>query len=269
MTTGGTTPAVTAWTRHLAGRGLRDATITAYTGWVDRLADWAGDDPATLTTDDLERWLAEHRHWKPNTHAKAVASVRYFYRWLYDTGRRGDNPAAALRPARCPTPVPDPCPESVYAAALASAHGQDWWRLRLAAETGMRRAELAACHSDDVRRLVTGPTLRVDGKGGRVRWIPLPEDLAAWLSMQRGYAFPVGDGHMAPCSVGCWFRRHLGVHVHMLRHRYATLAYHRTRDINAVRQLLGHSSAATTQIYIAVADEDLRAAAAGAWTDAA
>ena len=255
-----------AWTQHLCARGLRDATIDAYTGWVRRLGQWADADPDTLTADDLERWMAAHRHWKPNTHAKAVMSVRYYYGWLQATGRRQDNPAAHLHPARRPAPCPDPCPEDTYRAALDSAQGDTYWRLRLAAETGMRRSELAACHSRDVAQLVTGPALHIVGKGGRQRWVPLPADLAQWLSLQHGYAFPVGDhDHMAPCSVGSWYRRHLGLHVHMLRHRYATLAYHAGHDMNAVRQLLGHSSPTTTAIYIALADDDLRAAAAGAW----
>ena len=257
------------WTQHLRARGLRPATIDAYTGWVRRLASWADADPATLTADELERWLAQHPDWKPWTHAKAVAAVSYYFRWLVRTGRRDDDPAADLRPARRPQPCPDPCPQDVYANALDHAQGQDYWRLRLAADTGMRRAELARCHSSDVAQLVTGPTLRIDGKGGRVRWVPIPDDLAQWLTFQRGYAFPVGDRHMTPMGVGSWYRRHLGLHVHALRHRYATLAYQQGHDLNAVRQLLGHSDAATTQCYLAVADEDLRRAASGAWADAA
>lgn len=62
--------------------------------------------------------------------------------------------------------------------------------------------------------------------------------------------------------------RHLGVKAHSLRHRYATLAYHSGHDINAVRDLLGHASVTTTQAYVAVAGEDLRAAAKGAWEEA-
>ena len=58
------------------------------------------------------------------------------------------------------------------------------------------------------------------------------------------------------------------VHPHALRHRYATRAYHATHDIDAVRVLLGHSSVATTQVYVEVADDDLVDAARGAWAAA-
>lgn len=260
---------LTAYRRHLVSRGLRPATVDAYTGWVRRLSQWAHADADTLSADDLECWLADHPHWRPWTHSKAVRSIAYYYAWLQASGRRDDNPAADLHPARSPAPCPDPCPEDTYRAALDQAQGQDYWRLRLAADTGLRRSELARCHSSDVAQLVAGPTLKVEGKGGRRRWVPLPADLAAWLTLQHGYAFAVGPGHMTPEGVGSWYRRHLGLHVHSLRHRYATLAYAAGHDLNAVRQLLGHSSATTTQCYLAAADEDLRAAAAGAWADAA
>lgn len=263
MHNGGT--ALTAYTAHLAGRGLRPATITAYVGWVRRLSTACGD-PATLTTADLELWIAGHT-WKPWTHQKAVASIRYYYGWLLATGRIDHDPSAPLIPARSPRPVPNPAPEDVYRSALERASGQDYWRLRLAGDTGLRRAELAAVHSDDVRDLVTGPTLRVEGKGGVTRWVPLPDDLAAWIRMQRGHVWPDRSGltHITPHGCGDWYKRRLGLHVHMLRHRFATRAYASGHDIEAVRELLGHASTTTTQTYVKVASDDLLRAAKGAW----
>lgn len=253
---------------HLKARGLRPATVTAYAGWLHRLADWLGHDPDTATTEQLEGWIAAH-DWSPNSHSKAVQAIRYYYRWLCDTGRRQDNPAATLTPARSPRPVSHPCPEDIYADALARAHGQDWWRLRLAGETGLRRGELAAVHSDDAQLLTSGYVLHVVGKGGVTRFVPLPDDLAAWLTVQHGYVFPAADGgHLPAGSVGRWYARHLGRNVHSLRHRYASMCYRSGHDIESVSALLGHASVATTQNYLAVADDDLRAAAAGAWVAA-
>ena len=254
-----------AYRSHLAARGLRPATIRAYTQWVDRLSPH----PDTLTCEDIEAWIAAHPQWKPNTNAKAVQAIRFYYAWLRSTGRRDDDPTVDLRPARVPRPSANPCPEDTYRAALDRASGQAYWRLRLAADTGLRRAEIAAVHSDDVRDLITGPTLHVVGKGGVVRWIPLPADLATWLRMQRGWAWPGRHGHATPNCVGDWYRVHLGEHVHMLRHRYATRAYAVSHDIEAVRILLGHASTATTQLYISVTANDLLSAARGGWDHAA
>jgi integrase len=204
--------------------------------------------------------------WKPNTHQKAVQALQYFYQWAHARGLVEDDASALLRAARAPRPVPNPCPEDVYRAALEQAEGQDFWRLRLAGETGMRRAELAAAHASHVSELVNGYAIRVNGKGGKTRWIPLSPDLALWVRMQRGYVFPNGSGeHLTPSTVGGWYRRALGINVHSLRHRFATIAYHAQRDINAVCELLGHSSIATTQIYVRVSNDDLRQAASAVW----
>ncbi|WP_292702628.1 tyrosine-type recombinase/integrase, partial [Microbacterium sp. 69-10] len=50
-----------------------------------------------------------------------------------------------------------------------------------------------------------------------------------------------------------------GVTMHALRHAFATRTYNVNRDVFAVQQLLGHSSAATTQRYVQVSDDSLRA----------
>lgn len=260
---------LTQWATHLQARRLSPRTIDAYTGWIRRLADWSGADPLTLTRTDLESWVADHPHWSANTHQKACQAVRYYYRWAHDTGLITTDPAATLRPARVPRPISHSCPENLYRAALDSAHGQDYWRLRLAGDTGLRRSELAAVTSGDVIRSLSGPVLRVLGKGGKERLVPLPADLAAWLEMQHGPVFPARHGGtITAAGVGRWYTRHVGVHPHALRHRYATRAYRSSHDIVAVQQLLGHASVATTQMYIAAGEDEARAAAAGAWTAA-
>jgi integrase len=159
-----------------------------------------------------------------------------------------------------PRSVPDPCPDTVLDAALGRARGETYWRLRLAADTGLRRAELAAVCDTDVRDTVSGPALRVVGKGGAVRLVPVPSDLADWLRMRHGPAFG-----MTPAAVGEWYVRHLGRNVHSLRHRYATKVYAATHDLTAVQRLLGHASVSTTQVYVACADDTLAHAAAQVW----
>lgn len=74
------------------------------------------------------------------------------------------------------------------------------------------------------------------------------------------------DGHMSAGYVTKLISRALpdGVTAHMLRHRFATVAYSGQKDLRAVQILLGHSSIATTQIYTEVPDDDLRLTAAAA-----
>lgn len=135
--------------------------------------------------------------------------------------------------------------------------------LRLGAEVGMRRGEVAQVHSRDIIVDLTGWSLIVHGKGNRERIVPLPDGVALELrALPTGYAFPGQDaGHLSPRWVGTVISRLLppGVTMHKLRHRFATRTYESSNyDIRVVQELLGHSSVNTTQIYIAVPDDRLR-----------
>ena len=212
--------------------------------------------------------MAAHSAWAPNTRRKQVQNARGYFAWCIRVGLVEHDPTAVLKPVRGAASTPRPCPDDTYTAALASTAGDDYWRLRLAGDTGARRAELAAAHTDDVTRGVLGWMLFIDGKGRRQRHVPLPDDLAAWVRGQEGYVWPSPfGGHMIPSAVGKRYRAMLGGRwtTHTLRHRYATRAYAAHHDLEAVRRLLGHESVRTTQQYIATADEQVRQAAESAW----
>ncbi|WP_336622215.1 tyrosine-type recombinase/integrase [Mycobacterium marseillense] len=135
--------------------------------------------------------------------------------------------------------------------------------LRLAAEAGLRRAEIARVHRRDLTRGPAGAALLVHGKGGKLRVVPLGDDLAAAIVGASGYLFPGDeDGHLSPRWVGKLMAGALPDHwtAHTLRHRFATRAYRGSRNLRAVQTLLGHSSVATTERYTAVDDEEIRAA---------
>lgn len=143
--------------------------------------------------------------------------------------------------------------------------------LRLAAEMGLRRGEVARAATEDVLTGPHGAALRIRGKGGRVRLVPMPDDLAAAvLARPAGYVFPGRDGreHLSPDWVGVSVGRLLppGWTMHSLRHYFASRAYSVAHDILVVQRLLGHSSVATTQVYCHVPDDDLRSTVLAALT---
>lgn len=135
--------------------------------------------------------------------------------------------------------------------------------VRLAGEIGMRRAEVACCHRNDLIHDGTAWALLVHGKGGKQRIVPIPDKLAADIRAfcGHGYLFPGKDhGHLSPAHVGKLIGQLMppGWSMHKLRHRFATRGLAATNDLLAVRDALGHTSVATTQIYTALADNKVR-----------
>lgn len=135
----------------------------------------------------------------------------------------------------------------------------------LAAEAGLRRAEVAVVHSDDLVEDLVGWSLLVHGKGGRTRIVPLKADLAASLrKLPPGYAFPGRDhGHLSPRWVGKLMTRLLPGDwtMHKLRHRAGSKWWESSgHDLFVVQELLGHADPKTTRVYVDVARARLRAA---------
>lgn len=122
-------------------------------------------------------------------------------------------------------------------------------------------------HARDLYRDETGWLLIVHGKGGNDRTIPLHPDLAARMRLRagRGWLFPSPDGsHLKPGYVGVLMSEALpdGWTAHSLRRAFATQTFRRSHDLRAVQLLLGHSSLATTQVYLGSGVGDMRAALA-------
>lgn len=257
------TTQIAAWELHLRAAGRSEGTIRTRAEHARWLATWAGPrGPWTLTTEDLESWMGE-RTWARETRRGVRGTMRSLYGWAETTGRVTASPAHDLAPIKPSQPKPRPAPESVYAAALLAATPRERLILRLAAECGLRRAEVAVIHSDDLLEDLTGWSLVVHGKGSRDRVVPLPPGLARDLQdAPGGWLFPGRDGgHLSPRWVGKIVTRLLdGPHtMHALRHRFATRAYAVSSDLLTVQQLLGHASPTTTQLYVAVPDAARRA----------
>jgi integrase/recombinase XerC len=244
----------------LVGLGYSPETVRTYTDAVTWLGRWARDaglEPADITTAHLLQFMGSHPRWGRATRAMVRCAIRAAYRWAIIAGHVTINPGDALPAARKQPPAPHPAPEHAYASALRAASAREVLMLRLAAECGLRRAEVAQVHPQrDMREDEGGWSLIAHGKGSKDRVVPLPADIAHKLRLAGpGYLFPgKTDGHLAANTVGIAISRLLpdGVSMHALRHRFASVAYEATGDMFAVQQLLGHASAATTQVYVLV-----------------
>lgn len=241
--------------------GKRRSSTYIRTRYLHRLARHV--DLLGASEADLVAWMGAHR-WAPETRRSVRSSLLCFYTWAQVHELRADNPVVNLPPVRVPPPCPRPVSDSALRAARMRAGANGRLMLDLGALAGLRRAEIAGLRRDDV----DGDLVRVRGKGGRVRVIPVPAELAArLLACPPGPVFPGRfGGCVCPDHVGRTLSRLLGegLTAHSLRHRYATRAYAGTRDILALQELLGHSSPETTRRYVRVSMEALRATAAAA-----
>lgn len=215
--------------------------------------------PALVTADQLVRLLSVE-HWRPETRKSVRGSFRSFFRWAHESGRLEEDPSARLPGVRIPPAVARPTPEHVLHGAIANADARMLLMLMLAAYAGLRAGEIARLH----RSWWDGAALTVTGKGGRTRYVPVVHPaLRQLLEELDGWAFPNGYGtHVSPGHVSRIMSRALpdGWTAHTLRHRMATAAYAGTRDLLAVGALLGHSRPETTQRYVRMPDDALRAA---------
>lgn len=150
------------------------------------------------------------------------------------------------------------------AAALSVAPPAVQLMVRLAAEVGARRGEVAQVRPDrDLIEDLVGWSIVLHGKGDKDRVVPLPAALAAQLrAAGPGWLFPGNDGgHLSPRWVGTLVKRALPEPwtMHSLRHRAATRWWEQSGgDVFLVQELLGHASPVTTKLYVKVPNEKAR-----------
>lgn len=252
-------PTVTAG-YHTAMRaaGRSPGTIRLHRHYISRLAA-ACPTPDQVTTADLRELLARP-DWAPETRKSARGAYRGFYRWMRESGLVDHDPAAALEPVRIPPAEPRPAPEIVVLEAMARADARVQLMVMLAAFAGLRCAEIAQVRGDHLDVDV----LTVVGKGGKRRIVPIVHPvLLSRLQEVDGFAFPGVCGRpLTAGHVSKLLSRAMpdGWTGHTLRHRMATVAYAGTRDLLAVGAVLGHSRPETTQRYVRMPDDALRAA---------
>lgn len=263
--------AIDSWERWLRLSGMAKSSIQQRRSSVRCLARRSGTErPAQVDLNILVQHCS-NPDWS-NDHRKSVrVSLQAFFGWCVGQGLCEHNPAQGLPRVKESPPKPRPVTDEVWFALLARATPRTRLMALLAGEAGMRRAEIAVSHFDDLLHDDSGYSLIVHGKGDKQRVVPITDDLAhaiiEHVNGRGGYLFPGIDRwgnrvreHVTPAHVAKVVGDLMpkGWTIHKLRHRYATLGYAGTRDIRAVQEALGHVSVATTQKYVATTPGDLR-----------
>lgn len=219
-------------------------------------------DPEAATWRDVEQWTRDRGLSASSTRALLVC-LRAFYRWLQREGLASHDPTALAARPRVPARLPRPAPDREVARMAQTADVQLRALIALMACAGLRCVECSRLDWRDVD-LAAG-TVIVNGKGSRERSIDLSTDVIRALVALR----LASSRHVGAVFVGPSGRRYAPYRVsqrvnqairaagyshtaHQLRHRCATAALQVPgADLLAVRDLLGHASVSTTQIYTA------------------
>ncbi len=220
--------------------------------------------------------------------ARALSALRTFYRFLGATRGVTVNPARAARTPKLERRLPSYLDRAetgmLFAAAERAAVEGDfkavrgWAMLELFYATGMRLAELAGLSEGDVD--LVSDQVKVRGKGKKERLLPVGghaaralreylrrrEELVVQGTRDRRALFlNARGGRLSPRGVQLAVRglldqlpRGRELHVHSLRHSFATHLLDAGADLRAVQELLGHASLSTTQVYTHTSVERLK-----------
>lgn len=270
-------------------RGLSANTLQAYQSDLRDCARWLHDGSADLLAarrDQLLGYLAAavDAALHPRTSARRLSSLRQFYRWAVREQLVASDPSAQIDAPRLGRPLPKSLSEAeverlLSAPDFGTAEGvRDRAMLEVLYATGLRVSELVGLQPDQLN-LAHG-VVRVVGKGGKERLVPLGDEAVEWVDRFVGTARPEllsgrPCGALFPTRRGAgmtrqafWYRikKHAqsagirqALSPHTLRHAFATHLVNHGADLRVVQLLLGHSALSTTQIYTHVARERLRA----------
>lgn len=275
-------------------RNAAAMTLRNYGRDLARFSAFLGSRKETLLTagtDDIAAYLAalEKDGLSPATAALKVSALRQFFAFLYEEGRRSDNPAKAIDRPRARRPLPKVLTEEEAGRLADAAMGVDARAVRLRAmvellySAGLRVSELVSLPLAAAQR---GDAILVRGKGGRERLAPVGAParraLDAYIRLRSDF-LPRNRSGEAIASPFLFPSRGKTGHVtaarfaqmlkdlavaagvppervspHVLRHAFATHLLSGGADLRSVQAMLGHADITTTQIYTHVAQDRLK-----------
>jgi len=297
--------AIRGYLQHLVvERGLAANTVESYRRDLRRysavLACHGKTRLADITSADVAEFLAslregdaEHEALAVSSAARAVIAVRGLHAFAVAQGLAEADPARNVAPPAPPRRLPKAITVAEVERLLdASGPGpddpaadsrslRDRALLEFLYATGARISEATALDVDELR-LEDDPVVRLAGKGGRDRVVPVGSYAAGALDAYLVRARPALAAASRRVSVspavflnarggrltrqGAWGVLHAAagrarlaeVSPHTLRHSFATHLLDGGADIRVVQELLGHASVATTQVYTLITVDRLR-----------
>ena len=264
-------------------------TITAYSNDLQQLSEFLNQ---TFEIPLIEK--AQHPHlrsWvvdlmdtrvKARTVNRKIASVKSFYKFLQRRQLIEVNPASRLKSLRVPKDLPNFVKESEMDNLLSQMAFEDGFKgnrdkllLEMLYATGMRLSELIGLTGENIDYY--DKTVKVLGKRNKERIVPLHQEVINLIETYKQSKRDVPNASdkllvtnsgndLYPQFVYKTVKKYLAQVTtlskrspHVLRHTFATHLLNKGADLNAVKDLLGHASLASTQVYTHNSIEKLKA----------
>jgi len=258
-----------------------DHTVTAYRRDLEDFREYLAtqyetDDFTGADSSVVKSWMVFLLEGgiAPRSINRKVVTLRTFYRWCMKEGLLKVSPVESVVAMKTPKRLPQYVDESSMEELLDRVmHGDDYEGIRdrviidLLYQTGMRLSELTGLKRGQVSSRMH--QIRVLGKRNKERIIPLGRQMTLRLQAYatvRDAAFGADPAislfltsrgkPIYPKFVYRLVQRSLAEVTnltkrspHVIRHSFATAMLNGGADINAVKELLGHSSLASTQVY--------------------
>jgi integrase/recombinase XerC len=239
------------------------------------------DDLLPVKNNQVRAWvvqLVNDKH-KPTSIKRKISALKSFYKYHQKIGNIKSNPADKVNSPKIPERLPKyveqhkinellDIPQKYFTKDNAFENMQEKLLMDVLYSTGMRRQELIQLQWSDIN--FSNRQLKVTGKGNKQRLIPIGDELADSMKIflqkqqeefkhisKEPYVFLTKDGkQLYPNYVYRIVKMHIGhcstaekKSPHVLRHSFATHMSNNGAKLNDIKELLGHASLASTQVY--------------------
>lgn len=261
----------TAYINYLKGDQKSPRTIAEYAKYVKQMLDFVDKPDVEVTYTDLVDWKASIAHLAPSSVCLQIAAAKSYFQFLVDAEMIDKNPADKLkRPAKKNKEKPYPEAWMIRAMVDNARTDRDRAIIMLFATTGLRFSELANITLDEYKNMggSDGREIKILGKGAKERTVYVNDEAKLYIDMYLTTRPCNGSDKLFLSFTGqelhenCFSQtlknvaKKTGipfwneVSPHWLRAAAATMYAEAGVPIEDIRDLLGHSSASTTSIYL-------------------
>ncbi len=275
---------ISIFLKYLSGEKRYSAlTVSSYSSDLNQFADYIKsqyhEDISNSQNEMVRSWMAQliHNGMHPNSIHRKVSSLSAFFRYCMISGQRNDNPCAGIRKPKRPSRLP----QFLDAQSIMQLYRiidqlatlsdfpsiRDSLLLRLLIETGMRRAEIIDLKLSDVDESYR--QLRITGKRRKVRIMPISDELLRLIRQYKtcrdqfqNIPLPenllLNDSSKKMSTIFVYHKVHAYLSQvttiqkkspHVMRHSFATGLLNNGAQLQAIKELLGHTNLAATQVY--------------------